>query len=96
MYVATPCIHITNYYHTIRHENFTIIIFYGLSKLLREIKLTHFNVMQAHLVKARFTHARTRGLSAEMATISGDYFELESCVYSWAPHMQKCLDTNCE
>ena len=46
--------------HTIWHENLTAIKFYGLSKLLREIKLMDFNFTEAHVIEVSFTSARIR------------------------------------
>ena len=56
--------------HTVWHENLTAIKFYGLSKLLREIKLTDFNFTEAHVIKVKFY--KRKNTSAEMVTISDD------------------------
>ena len=46
--------------------------------------------MEAHVVKVRFTCARLRGLSVEMAMISDDY------IYIRRHNIKRCLETSCE
>ena len=46
--------------------------------------------MEAHVIKVRFTCARIRGLSVEMAMISDDH------IYIPRHNIKRCLETSCE